>query len=102
MGYGTNPWVSSTFGCFSNYSNCLYGTFCPCCAAGKVYQKLGYESCWPGCCAVGGWAMRDMVRKQGGIDGSCCNDCLCAYCCGCCTIIQLLNQAETFPAQQAM
>uniref|UniRef100_A0A0G4I1P6 Uncharacterized protein n=1 Tax=Chromera velia CCMP2878 TaxID=1169474 RepID=A0A0G4I1P6_9ALVE len=102
MTYGTNQWDKSTFGCFSNFQNCLYGFCCPACAVGKVYEKFGHESCFPGCCGVSAWAMRDMTRKKAGIEGSCCNDCLCAYCCTCCTVVQLLNQAETFPSQQAM
>ena len=103
MTYGSNQWDKGTFACFSNIRNCCCGFFFMPCAVGEIYQKLGYESCFTGCCSVGGWAIRDMVRKAYKIEGSCMNDCMCAVCCDCCSLVQVLNQVTCgAPAQQQM
>eukprot|EP00919_Chromeraceae_sp_WS-2016_P008789 GHVR01020619.1.p1 GENE.GHVR01020619.1~~GHVR01020619.1.p1 ORF type:complete len:116 (+),score=17.14 GHVR01020619.1:42-350(+) len=102
MGYGNNEWDKGLCGCLASPKNCCCAACCFPCSIGSVYEKMGYESCWPGCCGMTPFALRNMVRKHAHITGDCTNDYLMTCCCCYCAVCQMLNQADTFPQQEHM
>ncbi|KUJ23885.1 PLAC8-domain-containing protein [Mollisia scopiformis] len=113
---GGQEWNNGLFDCFSGADNlCLKATFCPCFVYGKTQHRIrdpslaGYErfnqDClmWCGvqsCCGLGwifNWMARTELRNKFGINGGGCGDCMTAWCCTCCSIIQ--NEKEVIGRQ---
>ena len=70
-------WNNGLFSCFGDISACLKVCFCPCCAAGEIYEEGGMGSCMVGCilycclsicypCVITG-----PLREKKGIEGMC-------------------------------
>lgn len=51
-------WKNGVFGCFSNMGNCCYAYFCPCCAVGKVAERVGDSCCM--CCLLS-WCVSPLI-----------------------------------------
>ena len=102
----SKEWSNGICGCFNDFSTCIIAWFCPCYVHGKNAEKVG-ESCLM--CALSQfvpilnlWArvsIRGKIREQKGIQGSCFNDLICAWCCGLCAIIQEAQELKGAPAQ---
>jgi len=97
------------FGCFSNCSVCICTLFCPCYIAGKVAEKVGESCCL--CCLVSfvpvlgclcRGNIRGKVRDQSGIEGNCCGDMLCVWCCTMCALCQEADEVSALSMAQEM
>merc|ERR1712129_216146 len=99
-------WSNGLFECFGDCGamaktfngacgTCCYAWFCPCCAAGEIYEAAEMGECMVGCllfcllepchpCIVTG-----PLRMKLGIEGDCMQD-TCAYCC--CVPCQLTRE----------
>ena len=42
-------WSNGLFGCLGDCGACCKVIFCPCCAAGEIYEGAGIGSCFVGC-----------------------------------------------------
>merc|ERR1712130_794275 len=93
-------WSNGLFECFGDCGSCLYVYFCPCCAAGSIYEAAEMGSCCIGCflfcllqpchpCIVTG-----PLREKKGIEGSCMGD-TCVFCwCGLCQMTRELREVR--------
>ena len=96
----TNEWRNGFLECFDDIGACALVCFCPCVAAGEIYEKGELGSCPVGCilyCFLGicyPCLFTGPLRKNKGIQGSCMNDtCLCC-CCGCCQMTRELREVR--------
>merc|ERR1719192_734757 len=77
--------------------------FCWDCVAMEIAGYLGKNACFH-CCCTGdplclgfpffGPCLRSEMRKQHGIRGSFCEDCLCWICCTCCVMTQMAAETK--------
>ena len=96
----SGSWSNGLFECFGDISACLKVCFCPCCAAGEIYEEGGMGSCMVGCilyCFLGicyPCVITGPLREKKGIEGSCVTDtCLCCFC-GCCQMTRELREVR--------
>ncbi|KAK7400414.1 hypothetical protein VNO78_11620 [Psophocarpus tetragonolobus] len=99
-------WSSGLCDCFSDCGSCCLTLWCPCVSFGRVGEIVdrGTASC---CvhgtlfCLLGGWTYfagiytciyRTKLRKQYGIEGHQCKDCLAGCFCNTCTICQAYRE----------
>ena len=108
-------WRADLCGCTAppgNLNRCCYVTWCTCCAAGDVAQRVGrnyWLDCALACCgavfipALNApvsihplvWGLtRQAVRVRAGIPGAYLDDVLTTMFCGCCAIAQELNHLD--------
>ncbi|XP_029432673.1 cornifelin [Rhinatrema bivittatum] len=86
-------WNSDVMDCFQDMGICLCGTFIPCILACRVAQDYGECCCLP---LLFGTvlAMRTGLRERYHIEGTICNDFLCLFCCGQCTLCQMARELK--------
>ncbi|KAL1964630.1 hypothetical protein VTN77DRAFT_6804 [Rasamsonia byssochlamydoides] len=106
-----NRWTHSFWGCCTPVDTCLCGWCCPCCLFGKTQARLddpslqGFSYCNGNCCLFATlslcgiqWILQTIrhgdMRDRFGIDeGNCCTDCMGAFCCPCCGLVQQEKEA---------
>nr|ACU16462.1 unknown [Glycine max] len=94
----TVDWSTGLCDCFSDCGNCCITWWCPCVTFGRVAEIVdrGSTSCgasgalytlvccgWPYSCIY-----RSKMRRQYGLKGNCCTDCLLHCCCESCALCQ--------------
>merc|ERR1711997_949116 len=93
-------WSNGLFSCFGDCGSCLYVYFCPCCAAGAIYEGAEMGSCCIGCmlfcCLTECWPCitTGALRNKRGIEGSCLSDTCTFYCCTCCHMTRSLREVR--------
>jgi len=105
------PWKTDFFGCFDPIDTCLITCCVPCVTFGKTHHRLrkdpqlkDYSPINVSC--LGFWAssyfclhwlplliQRHDIKEKYNLDGDCATDCLKAWCCGCCDLIQQDKEA---------
>lgn len=109
---GDGGWNAGTFGCFGKPKGpmaCVCAYFCPCLVAGQTAKEAPWP-CYKGknagtlsfitdCVCFGffvGFILavvtRGRYRQAKGISGDMGSDCLCMWCCPCCTLSQQYQQ----------
>ncbi|KAH8805789.1 PLAC8 family-domain-containing protein [Xylogone sp. PMI_703] len=115
---GRNAWSTSFFGCLTPVDTCCITCCCPCVTFGKTHHRLrkdpnlaGYSPINASC--IGwfasnyfclGWLpmvlQRHDINERFNLEGDFPVDCLKAWCCGCCELIQQDKEAEYHLAHQ--
>ncbi|CAG7921791.1 unnamed protein product [Penicillium olsonii] len=107
----SREWNYSLFDCCSPGTLCLMACCLPCLAYGKTQARVqdpslrGFSYVNSSCAIwtflsfgalqwISQTITRGELRKQHGIEGSCCGDCCVSTFCGCCAIIQEEKEAE--------
>eukprot|EP00483_Globobulimina_turgida_P002944 UN02949 len=75
--------------------SCLYAWFCPACMWAQIKTNYDHSGCCLNLFCLGPPAVRNIVRKGYGIDGSCGNDICISFCCSCCAAIQTNAEVST-------
>jgi len=92
-------WKHGLCGCFDDCGICLLTTFFPCYPFGKAAEAVG-ESCL--LCGILlatplNWIVlpivRQKMREAQGIPGSIIGDCCLGFCCACCVVAQMAQEA---------
>lgn len=97
-----------TFGCFEDTHTCLHGSCCYATRTAHSVDVLGIMDFWPAfvatlvssfltsCCVAQCLAMyfRMEIRKKLGIQDSMPMDCVCSFCCVCCSVIQQAREVD--------
>jgi len=114
---GERDWSSGLCDC-SNVGLCCLAWLCPCVVYGQIQTRLSYltrnnrphpsggDSCGSDCMVHGtlavccgiGWVLqigqRTTVRSRYRIGGNGCEDCLCAWCCTPCSLVQEAEEID--------
>jgi len=119
---GDAPWSSGFFECFNPIDTCLMTWCCPCVTFGRTHHRLhkdanlaGYSavnaSClgfWASMCCAGAHIIPLLMqraelrnRSEPKLAGDFVTDCLKAWCCGCCDIVQQDKEACVLVAKEA-
>jgi len=102
----SGTWSSGFCDCFSPVETCMAGWCCPCFLYGKTSARFNDPSlrdysplnmdCFLFFCIP--WVVQTMkrveIRERYGIDGSGVTDCLGAFCCGCCSLVQMSKEVK--------
>ncbi|KAL2342459.1 hypothetical protein Fmac_003744 [Flemingia macrophylla] len=101
-------WSTGLCDCFSDCSNCCITCLCPCVTFGRVAEIVdkGSTSCGASgalytliCCVIGCGCLyscfyRSKMRRQYGLKGSGCTDCLLHCCCEYCVLCQEYRELQ--------
>ncbi|WJX48409.1 hypothetical protein P8452_34975 [Trifolium repens] len=97
-------WSTGLCNCCSNVVTCCLTCWCPCITFGRVAEIIdkacGYSGAlYTFCCLLGcGWlyscCYRSEMRKQYGLKGNCCTDCMKHCCCEYCALCQEYRELE--------
>ena len=96
----SKDWSNGLFDCFGDFGSCIMVWCCPACAAGEIYEKGELGSCCAGCCLfyfVGilyPFIFTGPLRAKRGIEGTCLNDTLLCFFCGCCQMTRDLREVR--------
>ncbi|KAN0070285.1 PLAC8 family domain containing protein [Elaphomyces granulatus] len=102
----SRAWSTGFFDCFSPFETCMAGWCCPCFLYGKASARLsdpslrGYSPVNIDCIlwACIPWVVQTMkrveIRERYGIEGSAVTDCVGAFCCGCCSLVQMSKEVK--------
>ncbi|XP_061566413.1 cornifelin homolog [Cololabis saira] len=93
----SNQWTSGICDCFQDPRHCCFAFWCYPCFTCITAREAGECLCLPLLDGFGiippiTTAMRVSVRQRYGIEGSICNDCVHACCCGPCTWCQVSRE----------
>ncbi|XP_036381551.1 cornifelin homolog B-like [Megalops cyprinoides] len=94
----SNQWSSGICDCWEDKANCCFAFWCLPCFTCKTSQDYGQCLCLPlldlGIVPPITLSMRVSMRKQYGITGTICNDCLYATFCRACTWCQMAREMK--------
>merc|ERR1712150_124214 len=107
VGNTDGDWQYDGSACFDNCGLCCCAWFCAAHLYGQISEKSGHGSECGSCCifhflshtCVGGClvcSLRTFIRKQHGIVGDSCEDCLCGTFCQPCALIQMARQVGAY------
>ncbi|XP_041357824.1 cell number regulator 3-like [Gigantopelta aegis] len=96
-------WMHSLFGCFDNIGICIVAYFVPCYTFGKNAEAVG-DSCL--LCGIAYFvpllnifaavSIREKIRNQKGIDGSCLGDFFSIIFCPLCSLVQEAQEIQGY------
>ncbi|XP_004079697.1 cornifelin homolog A [Oryzias latipes] len=95
----SNEWSSGICDCFDDLRSCCFAFWCFPCFACITSKKAGECLCLPlldgfGCIPPITTAMRVSIRKQYGIEGTICRDCVFSFFCGPCSWCQISREMK--------
>uniref|UniRef100_A0A667ZCB9 Placenta-specific gene 8 protein-like n=1 Tax=Myripristis murdjan TaxID=586833 RepID=A0A667ZCB9_9TELE len=96
----SNKWTSGICDCFEDLPQCCLACWCLPCFTCKTSHEAGECVCLPLLDAYGlippmTLSLRVSVRQRYGIEGTICQDCMYACCCGPCTWCQIAREIKT-------
>merc|ERR1712098_206490 len=95
----SRDWNNGLFSCFKDMSTCCCVYLCGCCQIYNTAEHLGESGmlyfllgCITPCIPI--MMLRGKAREKYDIEGDTTNDALMACCCGCCSLIQTVNEVK--------